>query len=131
MLKLNLCDYIDAYIVASETLKVAALAGGGGNNSIEVVFKNCVPFTDCIGQINNTQIDNDVVVPMYHLIEYNDNYPKTSGSLLQNYRDEPALTHAGAFDNFPGNSGSFKFKLKVRGPTGNDGIKAVKIMVNI
>ena len=50
-----------------------------------VVFKNCAPFTNCISEINNTQVDNakdiDIVMPMYNLIEYSDNYAKTSGSL--------------------------------------------------
>ena len=50
-----------------------------------VAFKNCAPFTNCISVIDNTQIDNakdiDIVMPMYDLIEYSDNYAKTSGSL--------------------------------------------------
>ena len=50
-----------------------------------VIFKNCVPFSDCISQINNTQIDNaknlDVVMPMYNLTECSNNYSKTSESL--------------------------------------------------
>ena len=50
-----------------------------------VIFKNCAPFTDCISGIFNAHIDNakykDVVMPMYNLIEYSDNYSKTSGSL--------------------------------------------------
>ena len=41
------------------------------------IFKNCAPFTKCIGRINNTDIDNaqdiDTVMPMYNLIEYRDN----------------------------------------------------------
>ena len=45
---------------------------------------------------------------MYNLIEYSDNYSKTSGSLLQYYRDEPALNDAGALDSFHGNRVSFK-----------------------
>ena len=45
MLKSSLCDYSDAYIPVSGTITVAALAAGGGNNSIEVVFKNFPPFT--------------------------------------------------------------------------------------
>ena len=52
-----------------------------------MVFKTCAPFTDCINEINNTQVDNakeiDVVMPMYNLIEYSDNYLKTSRSLWQ------------------------------------------------
>ena len=131
MLRSILCDYSDAYILVSGTITVAALAGGGGN--IHVVFKNCAPFTNCISEINNAQIDNarviDVVMPMYNLIEYNNNYSKTSGSLWQYCRDEPALTNAGAVANFPGNSASFKFKQKVAGSTGDNGTKAVQIMV--
>ena len=51
-------------------------------------------------------------MPMYNLIEYCDNYSKTSESLWQYYRDEPALTDAGTITNFPGTCGSFKFKQK-------------------
>ena len=80
------------HIVASGIITVAALEAGGGNNNIEVVFKNCAPFTNCMSEINNTQTDNakdiDVVMPMYNLIEYSDNYSKTSGSLWQYYRDK-------------------------------------------
>ena len=57
-----------------------------------VIFKNFVPFTDCISEINSTQRDHvkyiDAVILMYHLIEYSDNYSKTSGSLWQYYRDD-------------------------------------------
>ena len=55
------------------------------NNHKELVFKNCAPFTDCISEINNTQIDNakdiDLVMLMYNLMEYGNNCSKTSGSL--------------------------------------------------
>ena len=58
-----------------------------------VVFKNCAPFTNCKGEINNTEVDNakdiDMVMAIYNLIEYCDNYSKTSGSLWQYYKDEP------------------------------------------
>ena len=63
---------------------------------------------------------------MYSLIEYSDNYSKTSGSLWQYYRDEPALTDAGALANFPGNKASFKYKQKITGSTGDDGTKMLK-----
>ena len=57
-----------------------------------VIFKNVAPFTKCISSINNPQIDNagdiDVVMPMYNLIEYSDNYSETSGRLWQFYRDK-------------------------------------------
>ena len=58
-----------------------------------MTFKNCVPFTKCISRTNNTDIDNaqdiDIVIPMYNLIEYSDNYSKTSGTLCQYYKDNP------------------------------------------
>ena len=61
-----------------------------------VIFKNCAPFTVCISEINNTQIGNakDIVVamPMYNLIEYSDNYSKTSRRLWQYYRGVPDNT---------------------------------------
>ena len=45
-----------------------------------VIFKKCAPFTDCISEINNTQIDNaryiDVIMPMYNSFEYGKNYLK-------------------------------------------------------
>ena len=72
-----------------------AAAGVAANNTNEkLLFKNCAPFTNCISKINNTQVDDvqdiDVVMSMYNLIEYSDIYSKTSGSLWQYYRDEPA-----------------------------------------
>ena len=100
-----------------ESTTVMELAAGGGNNGIEVVFKNCALFTDCISEINNTQIDNakdiDAVIKMYNLIECSNNYSKTSGSLWQYYRDEPALINADARNSFAGNSVSFKYKQKL------------------
>ena len=67
-------------------------------------------------------MDIDIVMPMYNLIEYSDNYAKTSGSLWQYYRDEP--------DNDLANSESFKSKIKItrRTPAGDNG-KDVEIMV--
>ena len=58
MLRSSLCDYSDAYILVSGTIAVATLAGGGGKNSIHVVFKKCTPFTYCLREINNAQIYN-------------------------------------------------------------------------
>ena len=59
----------------------------------KVILKNCAPFINSIREINNTKIDNAkdliVLMPMYNLIEYSNNYSKTSGSLWQYYRDKP------------------------------------------
>ena len=72
MFRSSLCNYSDAYILVSGTITVAALVTGRGKNGIQVVFKNCAPFTNCISEINNTQIDNakyiDVKMSMYNLI---------------------------------------------------------------
>ena len=76
-----------------------------------------MPFTNCISNIDNTQIDNaeytDVLMPMYNFIEYSDNYSKTSGSLRQFYRDEP-------HDNIT-ESESFKSKIKITRKTPDNG----------
>ena len=76
MLKSSLCGYSDAYIIVKGKITIT----GEGDNAA-VVFKNCAPFTNCISEINNTQVDNakdiDIVMPMYNLIEYSDNYAKT------------------------------------------------------
>ena len=113
MLKSRLCDYSDVCILVGGTITIAVLAAGGGNNGIHVVFKTFHPFTDCISETNNIQLDNakdiDVVMLVYNLIEYSDNYSKTSGSLWQYNRDEPALNDNDVIINFPGYCASFKF----------------------
>ena len=59
MLKSSLCDYSGAYILVKETISIASQAGDNPNNgNKEVVFKNFGPFTDCISEMNNTQIEN-------------------------------------------------------------------------
>ena len=98
MLKSSLCDYSDTYILVKGKITIT----GAGDNAAArqtdergkgVAFKNCAPFTSCISERNNTQIDHakyiDIVMPMYNLIEYSDDYAKTFGRLLQYYRDEP------------------------------------------
>ena len=87
MLKSSLCGYSGAYILVKGTITVtnAAAADADANNANkEVIFKNLTPFIDCISEINNTQVDNakdvDIVIPIYNVLEYSDNYSKTSGS---------------------------------------------------
>ena len=138
MLKSSLCDYSDAYILLKGTITVnnTAAAGAAANNTNKkVIFKNCAPFTNCISEINNTQIDNakdiDIVMLMYNLIEYSDNYARTTGSLGQYFKDIPARNANGDIAIFAENNttDSFKFKAKITGQTGNDGTKDVEIMV--
>ena len=132
MLKSTLCDYSDAYILVKGTITIIgrgadAAARQADERDKGASFKNCAPFINCISEINNTQIDNakdiDIVMPMYNLIEYSDNYAKTSGSLWQYFGDEPN-------DNNIEDSESFKSKLKITGKTpNNNDEKDVEIMV--
>ena len=74
-------------------------------------------FTNCASEINNTQVDNvqdiDIVMPMYSLIEYSDAYLRTSESLWQHYRDQPALDNNNNVIDFPANkNNSILFKSK-------------------
>ena len=76
------------YILVKRTITVSITVAAGAavnNTNKKVIFKNCAPFTDCITEINNTQLDDaqkiDIVMPMYNLIEFCDAYSKTSGSL--------------------------------------------------
>ena len=97
MLRSNLCDYADSYILVKRTITIT---GAGDNDAARqaherhkgVAFKNCALFTQCISKINNKDIDNaqdiDIVMPMYNLIECSDNYSKTFGSLWKYYKDD-------------------------------------------
>ena len=139
MLKSSLCDYSDAYILVKGTITVnntaATAAAAANNTNKKIIFKNCAPFTNCISEINHTQVDNakdiDIVMPMYDLIEYSDNYSKISGSLWQYCKDIPAVDVNNAIVNFTNNNltDSFNFKVKITGQTGDDGTKDVEIMV--
>ena len=136
MLRSSLCDYSDAYILVKGTITVpnTGTAAAPNNRNKNVIF-NCAPFTNCISEINNKEIDHakviDVVMPMYNLIEDSDNYSKTSGSLWQYYTDEPFINNNGVTIDVPddSDSASFKYKQKITGQTGNDGTKDVQIMV--
>ena len=108
MSKSSLCDYSDAYISFKGTMIVPNTGAAAPNSrNKEVVFKNYAPFTNCISEINNTQIYNtkviDALMNMYNLIEFTENYSQTSGSLWLYYRDQPALDNNENFINFPVN----------------------------
>ena len=91
MLKSSLCDYSDPHILVKGTITIA----GAGDNAAArqaderdkgVAFKNCALFINCISEINNMQTDNvkdtDIVMPMYNLIEYRDNYEKKNRKFM-------------------------------------------------
>ena len=99
MPNLSLCGYSDAYILVSRTVTVVgagadAAAITADRNNKQAVFKNCAPFTYCVTEIKTkTKADNakdlDVILSMYNLIEYSNNYSKTSRNLYQFCKDEP------------------------------------------
>ena len=98
MLRSNLRDYADKYILVKGTISITDAGDDDSAKRLDernkgVIFKTCAPFTKCISRIDNAYIDNaqdiDIVMPMYNLIEYSDNYSKTYGSLWQYYKDDP------------------------------------------
>ena len=131
MLRSNLCDYSDAYILVKGTITVTAPGANNGANNIRdkknrhLILKNNAPFVSCITRINGELIDDaddlDIVMSMYNLLEYSKNYRKTIGSLYNYYRDE--LSDDADDNNFDNikvvNSNTFKYKNKITGNTYN------------
>ena len=129
MLKSDLCDYSDAYILVNGTITVNGIVNGAENEIItrnrKLILKNNAPFVSCISRINNELIEDaddlDIVVPMYNLLEYSKNYRKAIGSLYNYYRDE--LSDDNNPNNFLNNnvvnSNAFKYKNKITGNTYN------------
>ena len=109
MIKPNLCDYSDAYILVT-----GDIIAQGGNVYTKVAFKNCAPFTRCVTHINDEHVETaenlDIIMPMYNLLEYSDNY-ESSGSLWQFKRDERNLDNNGNIaDVNTADSSPFKYK---------------------
>ena len=74
MLRSDLCDFSDPYIVVKGTITVTEPDNGKKKKKKAVAFKNNAPFINCISKINGVKIDNaedlDVVMPTYNLLEY-------------------------------------------------------------
>ena len=130
MLRSDLCDYADAYILVNGTITVTANAGANNirdKRNRKLIFKNNAPFVSCITRINGELIEDaddlDVVMPMYNLLEYSKNYRKTIGSLYSYYRDELTNDNILADNVFNNirvvNSNTFKYKNKIIGNTYN------------
>ena len=127
MLRSNLCDYSDAYILVKGTITVTAPEVNNGANNIRdkknrpLILKNNTPFVSCITRINGELIEDaddlDIVMSMYNLLEYSKNYRKTIRSLYNYYRDE--LSDDADDNNFDNikvvNSNTFKYKNKIIG----------------
>ena len=124
MLRSDLCDYADAYILVNGTITVARNQPTD-RPSRPLILKNNAPFISCITRINNELIEDaddlDIVMPLYNLLEYSKNYRKTIGSLYNYYRDE--LNDDANLNNFANNnvvsSNSFQYNNKTIGNTYN------------
>ena len=124
MLRSDLCDYADAYILVNGTITVTANAGANNirdKRNRKLIIRNNAPFVSCITKINGELIEDaddlDVVLPMYNLLEYSKNYRKTIGSLNNYYRDELTndnIPKNNAFNNIRVvNSNTFKYIKKI------------------
>ena len=113
VLKPNLCDYAEAYILVDDTIRATNAV-----NATRLALKNCAPFTKCNLEINDKHVDTaenlDIVMLMYNLIEYSDNYQDSSATLYQYNRDEPPEDDAAA-NLTADNSDSLKYKIKLLG----------------
>ena len=113
VLKPNLCDYAEAYVLVDGTIRATNAV-----NATRLALKNCTPFTKCNLEINDEHVDTaenlDIVMPMYNLIEYSDNYQDSSATLYQYKRDELPEADAVA-DLTADNSDSLKYRIKLLG----------------
>ena len=131
VIKSSLCDYSDAYIFVTGDITAA-----GGDANTRVAFKNCGPFTKCITHVKDEHIDGadnlDIIMPMYNLIEYSNNYSNTSGSLWQFKRDKQNMNSGNPANVTIDDSTSFKYKSSFFKPltaADNGVFKDVKIAV--
>ena len=112
VLKPNLCDYAEAYILVDGTIRAAV-----ADANTRLALKKCAPFTKCNLEVNdehvNTAENLDIVMLMYNLIGYSDNYQDLSATLCQYKRDEPP--DALATNLTRDNSNSFKYKVELLG----------------
>ena len=113
VLKPNLCDYAKAYILVDGTIRATNAV-----NATRLALKNCAPFTKCNLEINDEHVDTaenlDIVMLMYNLVEYSDNYQDSSATLYQYKRDEPPEDYVVA-DLTADSSSSFEYKIKLLG----------------
>ena len=138
MLRSDLCDYGDAYILVNGTITDTATGDNNNVNNIRdkrnrpFILKNNAPFVSCITKINGELIEDaedlDILMPMYNLLEYSKNYRKTIGSFYNYYRDELG-GNANNNDNTV-NSDTFRYKNKITGNTYNVAAGAAGYIAN-
>ena len=116
MLKSDSYHYSDLYTTVKGKIDVLAAVNENDKAQKNIAFNNNAPLRSCTSKINSTLIDNaedlDIVMPMYNLPEYSQNYSMTSGSLWNYYRDEIDDVH-----NNDSGGKSFKYKTKIVGQT--------------
>ena len=132
MLRSDLWDYSDAYIVVKGTITVTDPDIDAYGKKL--AFKNNASFNSCITKINNTLIDNaedlDIVMPLFNLIEYSKNYSKTTRSSWNYYRDKPNNGEEGNINYSIKGSKSFDYKTSITGKLENSNRrKDVEIVV--
>ena len=92
VIKQNLCDYSDVYILVTGNIAVV-----NGDNNTQVCFKSCSYFTRFVTRLNDEHVETadnlGIIMNMYNLTEYSDNYADSSGSLFQNKRDEQNMNN--------------------------------------
>ena len=131
LLRSNLCDNSDAYILVKGTITATAPGANNDVNKIRdkrnrpLILKNNAPFVSCVTRINGELIEDadglDIVMSMYNLLEYSKNCRKTIGSIYNYYRNE--LSDDADDNNFDNikvvNSNTYKYKNKIIGNTYN------------
>ena len=84
-------DYSDAYIVVKAGISVTGTDNANIRNK-NLTFTNNAAFRSCISKTNNTFVENvdnfDILMPMYNLLEYSDNYSMTLGSFWNYYKTD-------------------------------------------
>ena len=130
VLKPNLCDNAEAYILIGGTIRAAA-----ADANTRLALKNCAPFTKCNLEINDEHVGTaenlDITMPMYTFIEYSDNYQDSSETLCQYKRHEPPEANA-INDLTTDTSSSFKYKVSLLGNSvvaNNIARRSVKVLV--
>ena len=137
MLRSHLCDYSDAYIVVKGVITVTNPNNDAYNKKL--ALKNDAPFISCISKIDGELIENagdlDIVMPIYNLLEYCKNYRKTTGSLLNYYRDEPCIGKTGTgimkISYSITGSKSFDYKTSIAGKLDGTNIEEDDIKIAI
>ena len=114
----------------------AANANADINNNVgtRLALKSCAPFNKCNLEINDEHVDTaenlDIVMPMYNLIEYSDNYQDSSATLYQYKRDESPPEADPIADLTHNNSTSLKYKIKLLGnPVNNNNIGKTNVKI--